>query len=106
MREGIYHSVQEAIKAIEILEKEEAYFDKLVADKNLNTLISRYPLKKTGVLEKIAEGLGIKRDEYESAVRKLIIDDIETREYFKTLLQPLTDLMNPPPLQRLLLKTF
>ncbi|MCE3279339.1 MAG: hypothetical protein K0S44_1530 [Bacteroidetes bacterium] len=77
----------------EIQEKEEAHFDKLVADKNLDDLISRYPVRETPVLTKIATGLGMTRDKYESAVRKLIIDDTETKEYFKTLLKPLTTLI-------------
>ncbi|MDZ4712930.1 MAG: AAA family ATPase [bacterium] len=77
----------------EIQEKEEAHFDKLVADKDLDGLISRYPVRETPVLTKIATGLGMTRDKYESAVRKLIIDDNETKEYFKTLLKPLTTLI-------------
>jgi ABC-type cobalamin/Fe3+-siderophores transport system ATPase subunit len=77
----------------EIQEKEEAHFDKLVADKNLDGLISRYPVRETPVLTKIATGLGMTRDKYESAVRKLIIDDKETKEYFKKLLNPLTTLI-------------
>lgn len=78
----------------EIRKKEEAYFDKLVFDKNLDGLISRYPIRETPVLTKIAIGLGMTRDKYESAVRKLIIDDNETREFFKTLLKPLTILVD------------
>lgn len=77
----------------EIQEKEEEYFDKLVADKNLDGLISRYPVRETPALTKIATGLGMTRDKYESAVRKLIIDDNDTKEYFKTLLKPLTTLI-------------
>lgn len=77
----------------DIQEKEEEYFDKLVAERNLDGLISRYPVRETPVLTKIASGLGMTRDQYESAVRKLIIDDKETKEYFRTLLQPLTTLI-------------
>lgn len=78
----------------EIQEKEEAFFDKLISDNNLDGLISRYPVRETPVLTKIATGVGMTRDKYESAVRKLIIDDYETKEYFKTLLAPLTKLIN------------
>ncbi|PDS22311.1 AAA family ATPase [Flavobacterium branchiophilum] len=77
----------------EIQEKEEALFDKLVVDKKLDNLISRYPIRETPVLTKIATGLGMSREKYESAVRKLIIDRIETKEYLKTLLKPLTTLI-------------
>ena len=86
----IYESVDQEK---DIQEKEEAHFDKLVAEKNLDGLISRYPIRETPILTKIATGLGMTRDKYESAVRKLIIDDTETKEYFKTLLQPLTKLI-------------
>jgi hypothetical protein len=77
----------------EIQEKEESYFDKLVANKDLDGLITRYPVRETPVLTKIATGLGMIRDKYESAVRKLIIDESDTIEYFKTLLKPLTTLI-------------
>lgn len=77
----------------EIQEKEEAYFDKLVGENKLNILISRYPIRETPVLTKIVTGLGMTREKYESAVRKLIIDDTETKEYFRTLLKPLTTLI-------------
>jgi ABC-type cobalamin/Fe3+-siderophores transport system ATPase subunit len=77
----------------EIQEKEELYFDKLVEEKNIDGLISRYPIRETPVLTKIAAGLGMTREKYETAVRKLIIDDIETKEYFKELLKPLTTLI-------------
>lgn len=77
----------------EIQEKEEENFDKLVAENKLNDLISRYPIRETPVLTKIVTGLGMTREKYESAVRKLIIDDIETKEYFRTLLKPLTTLI-------------
>ncbi len=77
----------------EILEKEKALFDKFVAENNLNGLIARYPIRETPVLNGIATGLGLSRDQYESAVRKLIIDDEETREFYKSMLSNLTTLM-------------
>jgi len=80
----------------EVLEKEEAKFDKMVADKNYNGLIDRYPTKATQVLQKIANGLGLKRAQYEASVRELIIDDPETQEFYKTLLAPLTTLIDEP----------
>lgn len=77
----------------EILEKEEALFDKLVADNNLNSLIARYPIRETPVLNGIVNGLGLSRDVYESAVRKLIIDNKDTKEFYKSLLSSLTALI-------------
>lgn len=78
----------------EVLETEEAYFDNLIANKGINGLINRYPVRETGVLSGIALGLGLTREKYESAVRKLIIDDEDTRIYYTKLLQNLTNLIN------------
>ncbi|MFB9865530.1 DUF4435 domain-containing protein [Rufibacter immobilis] len=77
----------------EIIEKEEAVFDKIIEENNLNGLISRYPVRETPALTKIATGLGLTREKYESAVRKLIIDDSDTKQYLKNLLNPLTSLI-------------
>lgn len=77
----------------EIQEKEEKYFDQLVEDANLNELISRYPVRETNVLSNITKGLKMTREQYEMTVRKLIIDDVETKTYFRTLLEPLTTLI-------------
>ncbi|MFD2967748.1 DUF4435 domain-containing protein [Sphingobacterium bambusae] len=92
IQENDYFEIKISLR--EIREKEEAYFDKLVSEDNLNGLISRYPIRETPVLTKITAGLGMNRDKYESAVRKLIVDDEGTREFFKVLLQPLTILID------------
>lgn len=70
------------------------HFDKLVFYQDLDALISRYPISETPVLTKIAKALGMNRKTYESTVRKLIVDDPETKDYFKnTLLEQLTKLI-------------
>lgn len=79
----------------DIIEKEEALFDKLIAENNLNGLINRYPIRETPVLNGIADGLGLNTDTYESAVRKSIIDDAETRNFYRKLLTNLTSLIIP-----------
>lgn len=78
----------------EAFDKEGAVFDKMIADKNYNGLLNRYPVRETPVLTKIATALGLNCDKYESSVRKLIIDDEETKEFYKTLLIPLTKLIS------------
>ena len=77
----------------DFIEKEEFLFDKMIAENNLNGLISRYPVRETPVLSNIAAGLGLTKEKYESSVRKLIIDDPETKNFYRTLLKPLTDLI-------------
>ena len=77
----------------EVLEKEKALFDKLIADNNLNGLIARYTVRETPVLNGIANELKLQKDTYESAVKKLIMDDAETREFYKSMLSDLTKLI-------------
>ncbi|WP_083325947.1 DUF4435 domain-containing protein [Hymenobacter coccineus] len=78
----------------DIIQKEEALFDRLIQEDRLNDLICRYPIRETPVLTGIATGLGLTRENYESSVRKLIIDNADTKEYYRILLKPLADLIN------------
>lgn len=77
----------------DFLQTEEAVFDQMVTENNLNGLIQRYPVRETPVLSSIAGAIGLTREKYERSVRKLIIDDKETQEFFKSLLSPLTSLI-------------
>lgn len=81
----------------DILKKEEKEFELLVANNDINGLISRYPLKKTAILNEIAKGLGLdNKDTYERMVRKLITDDSEIQIYYRdNLLSRLTNLISP-----------
>lgn len=73
--------------------KEEEIFDDLIRNNNLNGLISRYPIRETPLINGIVSGLQINKDTYESAVRKLIIDDKETKSFYRNLLAKLTNLI-------------
>ena len=75
------------------LEKEEAYFDRLIKENNLSGLLARYPIRETQILNNIVKGLGLSKSDYESAVRKLIIDDPIVKDFYKNLLKPLTDMI-------------
>jgi ABC-type cobalamin/Fe3+-siderophores transport system ATPase subunit len=77
----------------EFIEKEESVFDNLVAQNNINGLISRYPIRETPVINGITTGLGLTSETYESTVRKLIIDKPEVNEFYKNLLKNLTDII-------------
>lgn len=81
------------INVKDALEAEEKLFDKLIKDNNLIGLINRYPVRETPVLNGIVSGLGLDRERYESAVRKLIIDDNETLEFYRGLLNKLSTLI-------------
>jgi ABC-type cobalamin/Fe3+-siderophores transport system ATPase subunit len=74
-------------------EKEEAIFNDFIQTQNLNGLISRYPIRETPVINGIVGGLELNKDTYESAVRKLIIDDSTTKSFYRKLLGKLTDLI-------------
>ncbi len=77
----------------QILQAEESQFNRLVEESNLIGLLTRYPIRETQVLNRLVAGLGLTREQYESAVRKLIIDEPTIKEFYKELLQPLTSLI-------------
>jgi len=53
---------------------------------NLAEIISRYPVRETPALDKIAKELGFQKcKQYEGAVRKLLIDDKEALTFVKSL---------------------
>ena len=76
-----------------ILQTEENNFDRLVAENNVIELLARYPIRETQVLKRIVAGLGLTREQYESSVRQLIINDNAVRDFYKALLQELTNLL-------------
>lgn len=77
----------------QVLQNEENYFDNLVTNSNQLELLTRYPIRETQVLNRITSGLGLNKEQYESTVRKLILDSTEIRDFYRTLLQPLTELI-------------
>jgi hypothetical protein len=55
-------------------------------DGNLVEIISRYPIRETGALKKIANELKFQsREDYQGAVRKLLIDKPEALDFVKSL---------------------
>ncbi|WP_082656347.1 AAA family ATPase [Bradyrhizobium valentinum] len=65
---------------------EAARFDSLLASSNLEELIRRYPVRETAALSNIAKQLGFQsRSQYESAVRKLLIDDADALAFVRGL---------------------
>lgn len=76
-----------------VLQNEETTFDRLIAENNLIGLLTRYPIRETQVLNRLVSGLGLTREQYENSVRKLIIDEPDIRDFYRTLLQPLTTLV-------------
>ncbi|MBL0212264.1 MAG: hypothetical protein IPQ13_15335 [Holophagaceae bacterium] len=57
-----------------------------IAAGNLEEIITRYPVRETPALTRIATDLGFQnREQYEAAVRKLLIDDEEALVFVRTL---------------------
>lgn len=53
---------------------------------NLEEIISRYPIRETPALDKIAKELGFQsREQYEGAVQKLLMDDNEALTFVRSL---------------------
>ena len=74
-----------------LLTEEEKKFDELVSNEDTDRLIDRYCVSETGALNAVAKNLGFdKRKKYESAVRKLLVDDETARNALRKRLSDLT----------------
>ena len=77
------------------LKEEFVKFDTFVTANETACLISRYPVRETEALSKIASGLDFKTDEkYEMAVRKMLVDDEEARNAVKDLVGNIAAVLN------------
>ncbi len=60
--------------------------NRALADKNLEKIITRYPVRETPMLTEITRKLGFQtREQYESAVRRLLMDDTGSLDLVKSL---------------------
>lgn len=66
--------------------------EKAIEDRDLALLIKRYPVRETPALGRLAFKLGFQdRQQYESAVRSLLMDDEETLHFVRSLFGTLAD---------------
>lgn len=66
--------------------EEVAILNQAIAEKNLEKIVVRYPVRETPMLTEITRKLGFQtRDQYESAVRRLLMDDIASLDFVKSL---------------------
>lgn len=64
----------------------------LIENKDITSIICRYPVRETPALETVSKALGFQsKDRYEQAVRIMLIDDEKERNKVLDLLQPVTD---------------
>lgn len=95
-------TVQININIGDIYSSELDKFRGYMQSQNIQALISRYPVRETPALNQIAKNLGFQdRLQYESAVRKLLMDDnavlTSVRRLFANLPAELGILEEPPP---------
>ncbi len=65
-------------------------FNQAIADQDLEKIISRYPVRETPVLTEIARKLGFQtREQYESAVRRSLMDDVTALSFVRSQFGPL-----------------
>lgn len=75
-----------------IFDEELQLIDSLLESKNIESLISRYPIRETPALAAISQGaLFSSTEKYEQAVRKMIIESESDMEMLLTLLAPVTE---------------
>ncbi len=70
----------------EIVRDELAQLEFALETRNLATLVARYPVRETPALDEIARKLGFQgRSQYESAVRKLLMDESDALAFVRSL---------------------
>ena len=71
-------------------DEERSNLEKAFDADDLKTIVERYPIRETGALAAIANGLGFQScSEYERAVLKLLIDDEKSLAWARSLFDPL-----------------
>lgn len=67
-----------------IVNEEVSAFNQSIAERDIKQIISRYPVRETPLLTEMARKLGFQtRDQYENAVRKLLMDDALALDFIK-----------------------
>ena len=74
---------------------EERDFDHLIAARDFEGLIQRYPFRESGALERIARSVGLSRHKYEDAVRKLLQDEDDALSFCRRLFGDLPSEIDP-----------
>jgi ABC-type ATPase involved in cell division len=79
-------AINVSIDVTEFVKQEFERLENALNSGNLTELISQYPVRETGALTNIAKELKFqKREDYEGAVRKLLMDNTEALNFVKSL---------------------
>lgn len=80
------------------LESEQQKIATIIKHDDFLALVKNYPVRESGVFSTIATTLMFKdRHAYESAVRKMIVEDEVARQTVRRLLEPATSMIDPKP---------
>jgi hypothetical protein len=75
-----------SIETEQFFTEENNIFKQALSEGNLLLLVTRYPIRETPALNKIAERAGFQGpSQYENAVRKLLLDDPDALSFVKSL---------------------
>ncbi len=75
-----------SINVPKIVGEERARLERALKAGDFATMVSRYPVRETPALSEIARKSGFQnRDQYESAVRKLLMDEPDTLAFVRSL---------------------
>ena len=73
----------------DLLRNEKDRFDRFVKECDFESLLERYPLRKSRALHALASALGLSRKAYEDAVRNLLRDDPDCLAFLRELFSDL-----------------
>ena len=72
-------------------QKELSYFQQLLADKDLEKIIARYPVRESGILGSMVETFELNRKNYEDTLIARVRTDADLAEILRQLIQPLAE---------------
>ncbi len=94
-RQILSGNVEVCFSTARMFQDEKNLISSLIDNRNVEKLISRYPLRETPAFEYIAKkSLFPSREKYEQAVRKMLIDSEESLTMLRNLMSPVTELLN------------
>lgn len=90
-------SVKIEIDVANLTASEEADFDGFIGTRDLDSILQRYPLRESGALTSIANGVGLRnRGDYEHSVRTMLQHDTEAMAFLRNLFRDLVAEISPP----------
>ena len=72
-------------------QEELSNFQQLLADKDLEKIIARYPVRESGILGSMAEAFELNRKNYQDTLIARVRTDADLAEKLRQLIQPLAD---------------